>query len=112
MILNKERYLCVLDDIYIYHGDTKEFKISVFDELNKEVVLDTVTVKFILCEIDEESIIHLEKTGVNNMKENVSNIKLTSSDTVCIPMNKYTYKIERQYNAGDKNIGKGYFTVM
>lgn len=112
MILDKERYLCVLEDIFLYQGDFKEINIRVKGKGNSEIILNGVVVTFIVCDIDMEDVVYIEKDGINKLNNTMSVINILSSETSSIPMGKYRYKIEIKYNTGNKNIGKGYLTIM
>lgn len=103
----------ILDSIGIYRGEFKRIEIDVTDETDENIPLDSITVNFKVCDVQDEDIIYIEKTGENSpTKRGVSSIRLNSSDTESIPVSKYQYVIEVVYETGNKSIGKGYLTIL
>lgn len=98
--------LNVLDNLQYYREELIKIEVNVSTILGTAVPLDTVTVRFILCEMDKEDTIYIDKVGVN-IGDNVSQIKISSDETKLLIQNKYKYIIELIYNTGDKNVGKG-----
>ena len=103
----------ILDNIGLYRGEFKNFKIDVLDETGVNIPLDTITVKFKICDLQDDEIVYVEKTGESSLvEEGVSDVRLESSDTEELSMSKYQYIIEIQYETGNKSIGKGYLTIL
>lgn len=105
--------ICVLDDIGIYHGDFLQIEINVVNEKDIPISLETVVVKFKICDIQDEEIVYLEKEGemvVGN--ESLAKVVLLTRDTEDLTISKYRYIIELNYQTGDKNIGKGFITIL
>lgn len=103
-----------LEDICMYAGDTKNIQIDV--EIESEEDFDTViennTIKMILCDIDNEQNILLEKMAVLNKEIKAYEITLSTSDTIKIPVGKYRYILHSLYETGDVNVSKGFLTIF
>lgn len=104
--------LTTLDDEFIYQGESKDFLIHIKKQDASSVDISSMTVRFSITDIIDESIVHISKTGINNVQEGYSLISFDSKDTETLPISKYRYKIEVTFNTGRNNISKGYFTVM
>lgn len=105
--------ICILDNIGIYHGDYLQLDVDVVNEDNKPISLDTITVKLKICDTQEEDIVYLEKEGEILIEdENVARVTLLTADTENLPISKYRYIIELHYETGNKNIGKGFLTIL
>lgn len=105
--------LCVLDDIGIFHGDYVILEVNVVNDKDIPISLQTIIVNFKICDIQDEEIIYLEKEGEMTLRdESIAEVVLFSEDTEHLPISKYRYIIELHYETGDKNIGKGYVTIL
>lgn len=105
--------ICILDNIGIYRGDFLQLDVDVVNENDVPITLDTITVKFKICDAQEEDIVYLEKEGEMVVaNENVVRVTLLTADTENLSISKYRYIIELNYETGNKNIGKGYITIL
>lgn len=104
--------LVVLTDEFIYQGESKDFLIYIKKQDNSSLDISSMTVKFTITDIIDESVIHITKIGINNVSEGYSLVSFDAKDTSILPICKYRYKIEVAYNTGRNNVAKGYFTVM
>lgn len=103
----------VLEDVGLYRGEFKNFKIELTNERGERLPIDSIEVKFKICDIQDSDIVYVEKTGVPSLaEESVSDIILETADTEDLQMSKYQYIVEMIYETGNKSIGKGYITIL
>lgn len=111
-ILGITNTLCELDDIGLYAGDEQPIEVPVYDRDRKTVPLDTVIVRFMICDYMDDSVVYLTKIGTHDEGSYIAIINLETNDTKDIPQDKYRMIIEVEYNTGNKNIGKGLITIL
>lgn len=105
--------LSVLSNIGIYRGDLLQIEINVVNEYNRPISLETVVVTFKICDVQDEEIVYLSKDGeIKVSDESVAVVTLLSQDTADFTISKYRYIVEINYETGDKNIGKGFITIL
>lgn len=108
-----ENSLSILSNIGIYRGDLLKIEIDVVNEEDQPIPLDTIVVTFKICDVQDEDIIYLSKNGEMKVgDENIAIVTLSSQDTIDFSISKYRYVVDINYETGDKNIGKGFITVL
>lgn len=104
--------LCELDSKCIYAGDSQHIEIELLSEDDEEMIISNSSVKLLICDLMDESVVYLEREASAEIESNVYKIFLSSSDTLSIPIGKYKYILQVIYASGNMNIGKGYMTIM
>lgn len=102
-----------LGELSRYFGSLTKIDLDVVDENNAPIDLTTVTVKFKLCDLNNNDLIFLEKEGAN-IGGNVSQIVINTTDyenSNLVPT-KYAYEIDVIYNTGDMEVGRGTLALL
>lgn len=104
--------LFVLGDLGLYQGDYKTLDIHLENENGVPVIEEGISIEFIICDIDNEDMVFFTKMANKPDMTNIYKLIIESNDTNNIPIGKYRYIINVIYESGDKNVSKGYLTIL